>query len=62
MGLYEQIIEAEKTKIDFSMPEQLKDINNQLKNKEITEEDAINKIYNYLVWESKNLKNRKSLQ
>lgn len=49
MGLYEQIIEAGKTKIDFSMSEQLKDINNQLKNKEITEEDAINKIYNYLV-------------
>ena len=61
MGLYEQIIEAGKTKIDFSMPKQLKDINNQLKNKEITEEDAINKIYNYLVWESKNQRNRKSL-
>ena len=61
MSLYEQIVEASKTKIDFSMPEQLKDINNQLKNKEITEEDAINKIYNYLVWESKNQRNRKSL-
>ena len=61
MGLYEQIIEAGKTKIDFNMPEQLKDINNQLKDKEITEQDAINKIYNYLVWESKNLKNKKNL-